>query len=227
MRDWHNMYGGREWRVTPAGIETRDGGRVTLHRTPGEPLSVRLYLAFWGGALVHAATVARVPVSLLLMTICTENGAARVDGNKLVYPAIRKEPGYRSDKETPHRISVGPCHVLLSTARAVLGRPKLTREELADPALNILAAAQYIADQSGKTRLDPILVAAAYNAGGLYQTSQNPWRLRSTGNHLDRAAAWYGDACDVLADAGALAELDAEGYGRVAFAAEEVEWSRG
>ena len=226
MRDWHNIYGGREWRVTPSGIETRDGGRVTLHRTPGEPRSVRLYLAFWGDAIVHAATVARVPVSLLLMTICTENGPARVDGTKLIYPLVRKEPGYRSDEETPHRISVGPCHVLLSTARAVLGRPKLTREQLADPALNILAAAQYIADQSGKTRLDPILVAAAYNAGGLYQTNQNPWRLRSTGDHLDRASAWYGDACAVLAEAGTLAALDADGYGRVVFEAEEAAWSR-
>jgi peptidoglycan L-alanyl-D-glutamate endopeptidase CwlK len=45
---------------------------------------------------------------------------------------------------------------------------------------------------------DPILVSAAYNAGGVYKSSKNPWCLRAYGDHLDRAARWYGDACAVL-----------------------------
>ena len=49
-----------------------------------------------------------------------------------------------------------------------------------------------------KTGDDPILVAAAYNAGGIYKSQLNPWHLHTTGDHLDRAARWYGDALAVL-----------------------------
>jgi hypothetical protein len=51
---------------------------------------------------------------------------------------------------------------------------------------------------------DPILVAASYNAGGVYSSDDNPWRIRCYGNHLDRGAQWYGDACFVLKEAGAV-----------------------
>jgi peptidoglycan L-alanyl-D-glutamate endopeptidase CwlK len=47
---------------------------------------------------------------------------------------------------------------------------------------------------------DPILIAAAYNSGGLRKApTKNRWHLSSHGNHLDRAARWFGDACAVIA----------------------------
>jgi peptidoglycan L-alanyl-D-glutamate endopeptidase CwlK len=64
---------------------------------------------------------------------------------------------------------------------------------------NVIIGVAEIASRLGRTGLDPILVAAAYNAGGLYRSTQNAWRLRSHGDHLDRAAKWYGDACFVMA----------------------------
>ena len=72
------------------------------------------------------------------------------------------------------------------------------------PAINIHIGYAEIASRLAKTGLNPILVAAAYNSGGVYDASKstkyrNRWNLRSHGNHLDRAAKWYGDACSVLA----------------------------
>lgn len=214
----HSLFGGISWWVTPSGI--RVAGEADVERTRGEPRSMRLYLASWGDIIAAAAEESRVPVALLLMTIATENGAARIEGQRLVYPAVRKEPGFVSDAATPHRISFAPCHVLLSTARAALGEPNLSSAQAANPTTNIRAAAHYIAGQRKKTGYDPILVAAAYNAGAIYDASSSSryasrWHIRAWPGHLDRAAAWYGDACAVLREHERVAQLDDSGLGRV------------
>lgn len=221
MRSWHSKFGGREWRVAPDGIHSRGDGGLELHRTRGAPRTMRLYLALWGEELMAAARAEEVPLALLLMTLATENGPAQVDDNRLTYIPWRKEPGYVSDQETPHRISIGPTHVLISTARTAMGDPSIGRAWLQDVGNNLRACARCIRDKRGVTRFDPILVAAAYNAGGLYEalpgrsTWGNRWHLRTYGAHLDRAAAWYGDAARVLGSADELAGLDARGLGRV------------
>lgn len=230
MTDWHSRFDGIEWRVTPLGIEVRGDG---LLRTKGAPRSMRLYLAVWGDELRAAATAYDVPLTLLLMTLGTENGPARLADGGLVCQPPREEPGYISDYTTPHRVSVGPCHVLLSTARAVLNRPSLTRAELAVLGVNLRAAAAYIRGQRDLTGYDPILVAASYNAGGLYDSRisratnprlHNRWHLRAYDHdgpegagkdHLTRAAEWYGDACAVVMEHRGLSELDDRQLGRV------------
>ena len=206
MSAWQSRYGGIEWRTTPDGVETRTDGVLRSRPAGSAPVTIRRYWFAFRDELRAAAAATGVPLELLLMTIATESGA-RWDPVRLdwTYPAVRLEPGYVSDESTPHRISVGPCHLLLSTARTVLGRPRLTRAELQDRAVNLLAAARYIRDQRHLTGYDPILVAAAYNSGGIHDASRttrpefkNRWHLRSWGSHLERAAAWYGDACAVL-----------------------------
>jgi hypothetical protein len=213
---WRRWNGGRVWRLTPDGVELQEAPGAVM-RSPGEPLSMRLYLALWGEEIRAAAAAENVPVALLLMTIATENGGAHVDGQKLRVLPARKEPGYRSDAKTPQRISVGPCHLLISTARAAMADPSIDRAWLEVPGNNIRAAARYIAQQRALTQLDPILVAAAYNAGGLYTSTKNPWRLRSTLNHLERAGRWYGDACAALHECQITAALP--GHLRTAAAA--------
>ena len=85
----------------------------------------------------------------------------------------------------------------------------LERADLLEPEISLYAAAAYMRDQADRdldrsTFLDPVLVAAAYNAGGLYQEAKrsNPWRLRcyplGTGEHITRFVRWYGDACAVI-----------------------------
>lgn len=213
-----SLYGGRGWTLTSGGVVVDGSGRPA--RTKGVPRTMRLYMACWADELRAASEATRVPLSLLLMTIATENGPARVDENRPHVIPWRKEPGYTSDQATPHRISFGPCHVLISTARAAMGDQGIDRAWCLNVANNILAAARYIAGQRQKTGFDPILVAAAYNAGGLYPAPpgdrwHNPWHIRTFGSHLDRAAAWYGDAVAVLEESRALVALDAAGLGRV------------
>lgn len=212
---WHSKFGGREWatdRLTiPPRLLSRDSDGVRhVHRTLGEPTTIRRYLKAWGPEIRAASKATGVPVPIILATIATENGPAKSGPTKgLLVRPIRKEPGYVSDRETPHRISVGPCHLLLSTA-------KLTRAELSDLGTNLLAAAKYIASQKKRTGLQPIFVAAAYNSGGIYDASNpasrfhNRWHLRSYGDHLDRWADWMGDALTVTGDKVALAGVTRE-----------------
>lgn len=211
MAEWRSMFGGLRWRTTPAGVEIEGTGGVV--RTRGEPATMRGYWAAWAAHYTAASRATGVPIPMLLMTTATENGAYRAgpDGEPRVVP-VREEPRYTSDEATPHRISVGPCHLLISTARAAMGHPAIDRAWLMERRNNIRACAAYIADQVRTTGFDPILVAAAYNAGSIREAQPgtkygNRWHLRSYGNHLDRAAAWYGDACAVMAEVRAQQQL--------------------
>lgn len=201
---WTSRFNGREWQVTSGRLISRDPEHHvrTEHRTLGEPLTMRRYLVAWGEEIRAASKATGVPRALLMATIATENGPARAGetkGLRIMPPKFRREPGYESDEATPHRLSVGPCHLLLSTAG-------MTRAELSDLGANIMAAARYIARGEARTGWDPILVAARYNSGGLYDASSvasrfhNRWHLRSWGAHLDRFADWYGDALFVLGE---------------------------
>jgi soluble lytic murein transglycosylase-like protein len=81
----------------------------------------------------------------------------------------------------------------------------VTRASLSDPAQAIRAGALYIRSQAGKTRLDPPLVAAAYNAGGVYRQAgaTNRWKTRQfpigTGLHADRFVVFFNQAMRLVA----------------------------
>lgn len=197
---YQSRFGGVAWATDFDGVYVEFEG---LQRTPGEPITMRRLYQQWGAQLHSAAIASGVPVALLMMTLATESGMQWKEG-RFTYPALRKEPGYLSDEETPHRISFGPMHVLLSTYRAVMGAPTATRDEASDFMNNVVAGALYIKDTHHWHNFDPVLVAATYNAGGVYNASSkdskyhNRWHIRAYGNHLDRAARWYGDALAVL-----------------------------
>lgn len=130
----------------------------------------------------------KVPVELVVATICTESGGR---------PRVRRlEPGCdRADPErTPHRVSVGLMQTLLSTAREALGDKDLRLADLENPQKSIAAGMAYMWRQARQTRFDPPLVAAAYNAGSLRHTTRNRWKLVSTGNHVDRFVNFF-NAC--------------------------------
>lgn len=218
MSEWRSRFGGLRWTVTPHGVVIEGTDRPM--RTRGEPKTMRLYWAMWGHLMLPISRETGVPLAILLMTVATENGPAVVDENELRVVPIRREPKYVSDKETPHQISVGPCHVLISTARDAMGNQAIDRAWLMDRGNNLLAAATYMRGQHRKTGFDPILAAASYNAGSLKRALPgesrlgNRWHLRSWGNHLDRAAAWYGDACAVIEEMHAVVRTDIAGMGR-------------
>ena len=143
----------------------------------------------------HANNKFEVPIELIIATIATESS-----GNRR---AVRREPGYVSDYMTPERISTGLMQTLLSTAREMVGR-EIISEWLLVPGNSIDAGTAYIKAQYPTTHFDPPLVAAAYNAGGLYYDSSvaNPWKLRcypiGTGKHIDRFVSWFNLTVQIL-----------------------------
>lgn len=226
---WHSRFGGRVWRYDRDGIHTRErdeGERIW--RTAGAPVTCRAILESLGDVILWAAKKHGVSPALILMTIATETASARAHG--FTGPATFRWESHVLNRDIAPAFrgtySAGPMQVLATTARDLIATrgaayglayaplataPALRERPLVVPAVlplydartNIDLGTAVIRRQLRLTGDDPILVAAAYNSGGVYESGANAWRLRSHGNHLDRAARWYGDACAVLAEAGA------------------------
>ena len=137
-----------------------------------------------------------MPIELIIATICTES-----TGNP---NAVRSEPGFTSDADTPHRVSIGLMQTLISTARDTLSRDGVSastidRAWLFTPRNSIRAGTAYIRKQFSTTGFDPPKVACAYNAGSLRpnDSEQNRWKMRQfpigTSKHADRFIAWFND----------------------------------
>lgn len=210
LDQYHGFGPGIRWRLSAAGVEIEGSG---AERTRGAPTTVSRVWDAYGSEIDRAARHYRVPVPLIIATICTESGG-KAD-------AVRLEPGYVSDEQTPRKMSAGLMQTLLSTARATM-KMSFGRDWLLDPGNSISAGTSYIAEQSSVTQLDPPLVAAAYNAGGLYEQdgAQNRWKLRQypigTSVHVDRFVKFYNDAMAVLAEKGARCSVGQEAAGTTA-----------
>ena len=183
------------WRLTPTGVEVEGSG---VERTPGTPSTVTKVWETYSSEINAAATEFSIPCVLIIATICTESGGKA--------SAIRLEPGYKSDTETPGKVSPGLMQTLISTARSALPSEaaSIDRTWLFVPANSIRAGTAYIAGQQGQTNCDPPMVAAAYNAGGVYHQTgaANRWKMRQypigTSEHCDRFVKWFNDAVMVL-----------------------------
>lgn len=184
------------WMLSKNGVVITGQG---LTRTKGEPTTA---LSTWNNfrkSFEKSACAYGVPVELLIATACTESGG-KAD-------AIRKEPGYLSDEETPNKVSPGLMQTLISTARAAIGDNSIGRQQLLDADLAIRAGALYIKQEAVRenlgTNFDPPLVGIAYNAGSLRNTGKNPWSLVQTDRgggkfHADAFVEYFNDAFAVL-----------------------------
>lgn len=221
---WHDRFGGRAWRHDEAGVYTRDAADpASPLRTPGEPATCHRIWSLYGHDLLAVSRRHGVPVALVMMVIATETAFAR-STNFTGPRTFRWEPAVKVDDVTPALwgdYSAGPMQTLGTTARWVIRQlvldydpfvaapvfdhqPEPPREfKLYEPAVSIDIGTATLKLRMPGSGGDPILAAASYNAGGVYRSSLNPWHLKSYGDHLDRAARWYGDACAVLSEAGA------------------------
>lgn len=177
------MFGGIGWRTTKDGVLVE--GEAEPVGTVGAPNTVRRIWRDFGPLILKTSAEIGVPAELIVATIATETR-----GNP---DAERTEPDGRK--------SVGLMQTLLGTAEEAMGRP-VSEAELRDPAISIEAGARYIRRQRPQTEYEPPLVAAAYNAGSLRESSANRWRLASTAEHLDRFVRFYNDAVRVAKEDG-------------------------
>jgi peptidoglycan L-alanyl-D-glutamate endopeptidase CwlK len=210
--DWANPCGGQRWRVDGHGVYLKsmhDG--LQPIRSPGTPKTCGAIVERLGRVIAQVCEKHGVPPELVIMTIATEAGDF-VDEGFTGPKTFRWEPG-------PRDYSAGPMQILSATAREIsaaanLGyseadfpaldkEPKRPPEDLAlyrpEVALDIGAALIRRIMRTQGT--NPVLVAAAYNAGSVRASSANLWCIHCFGNHLDRAAMWFGDACALLGTA--------------------------
>ena len=110
LRELHAYRDGVSWRLTPRGIEV--AGEVPVSR--GRLVTVPAIWESYQAPIVEMSVRYDVPAELILATICTESR-----GNRF---AVREEPGYESDEETPNKVSPGLMQTLISTARGPRAR---------------------------------------------------------------------------------------------------------
>ncbi|ODT07065.1 MAG: hypothetical protein ABS58_08665 [Mesorhizobium sp. SCN 65-20] len=226
---WRRRFGGRRWRYDERGVYTEDLGNGPW-RTEGEPETCRAMYRLYGPRILAAAARHGVNPALIMMTIATEAAFARDDG--FTGPKTFRWEGHveNTDVSPVFRgsYSAGPMQCLATTVRDMLKRhgtrygldrydafevapairtrpnPAPASHPLYDAETSIEIGAGEIRMRWSTTGDDPMLVAAAYNAGGIYPSRHSAWGMRAYDDHLDRAARWYGDACAVLSEEGLL-----------------------
>jgi len=192
----HGYYqDGCKWRLGRQGIVVDE---KVAAPSDGQMNMVQRCRGDFRQAIATATSKFPVPAELIIACMCTESGGKPT--------ARRLEPGCdtANPERTPSRVSYGLMQTLLSTAREVLKEPNLRLEDTLLPEVSIRSGAAYMWRQSRQTRFDVPLVAAAYNAGGVYYNNgpDNRWRLRQyplgTAAHVDRFVGFFNAA---LADA--------------------------
>ncbi|WP_417671975.1 D-alanyl-D-alanine carboxypeptidase family protein [Roseibium sp.] len=223
--DWGTPFDGDAWRYDASGVYTMEpNGTQKLWRTAGAPTTIQEILSHYAGPAMAASERHEVPPALILMTIATETAAFRLQkftGPKTfrweAHCKVNATGDPAIDGKEKGDYSAGPMQVLADTARWIntvrdLGHDTATAFKffknkpakapaslgLYDPVVCIDVGTAYIRHNMGVTGDNPLLVAAVYNAGSLRPSAANRWRIHCHGNHIDRAAEWYGDACAVL-----------------------------
>jgi peptidoglycan L-alanyl-D-glutamate endopeptidase CwlK len=228
QKDFHSKFDGQEWKYDSTGVFLH--GSATPERSGGSPITCATIVSLYANELLKASRAHGVPPELIVMTIAIETGSNR--GSNFTGPkTFRWEPGVTlKDVQPPRKgdYSAGPMQTIATTARGIIrnlhmhldpfvSAPALASKPVPPPAENPLYEAglsidlgtAVIASNLARTGFDPILVAACYNHGSLGPSNDNPWHLFTTGDHLNRAAEWYGDACAVIGPLRAGSAVDA------------------
>lgn len=226
---WHRWAPKRcEWRYDARGLSIRgsDGSEIA-QRWDADLKTMRRIIELMGSEILAASRKHKINPALIMMTIATE--AHMHMARKFTGPSTFRWEAHVENGDVKPAVlgdySPGPMQTLGTTVRWVIRQkgkawglqyepfkvaPVYKRRPVPAPAkhplyqygANVDIGTGEIRIRTGKTKDDPILVAAAYNSGGLYANNSNPWGLKVHGDHLDRAAKWYGDACAMLIEMG-------------------------
>lgn len=184
---WQQINGGKSWRVDGY-IEIRGEGVV---RTNGEPITMRTMVDDYGAAVDAAAERFGVARATIFAMIASE--AVRFPGTRHFDPTSRRW------EQRLGEASVGLMQTLVSTANHTNNRLDIYEGTVDEADLriaqrSIFLGAGYLSLLSEKWGDDPILLSAAYNAGGVYDSNKNEWKIRTFGERrLDHFAEWYND----------------------------------
>ncbi|MDA1190157.1 MAG: lytic transglycosylase domain-containing protein [Candidatus Poribacteria bacterium] len=164
----------RWWRIG-------DSGQVLVDDFDATPTSLEIRRAEWiweeHGELIEQYEEDAASQLLLRMIIQTES-----NGNPQSY---RHEPQINDG-------SYGLGQFLGGTARGLGYNGDLPG--LFDPETNLKLMVKYLSQQSPNTFLDPVMVAAAWNAGSVRPSRDNPFGLVTYGDHIPRSLRHYNAA---------------------------------
>ncbi len=196
------------WSVEDDGILVKGENRP--RRTKGEPVTATRIFTQFGSDILLVHVKYGIPKEIMVATIATESRGR--------LPADRYEANIND-------WSFGIMQTLTGTAKVLAsgmpGVPEKSFKEnptaankdawkkfLDNPSVSIELGAKFLTGQNQRLNLnwDPILVYAAYNSGGVYESTKNPWGLvaydrdglGSEPGALDNFCAWHNDACFVL-----------------------------
>lgn len=181
---------GRGWAYQCDGtikIEGIDG----TPRTKGEPMTMRRLDTDYGEHIEEAAQLFNISNATIAAVIILES--VPIKGS-----FSRNPDSYRWEERLGEP-SVGLMQTLVSTARAMdkhyhLGL-KPNGHTLKDPRTSILLGTAYLARQAERyDTTDGVLLQAAYNAGGVYTSKANEWKLRTHApDRTERFIRWHND----------------------------------
>lgn len=186
----------------PTGIVEKNG----ILTTKGDPKTMGTMRREYGELIGISSRFFDIPSAWIAGMITIE--ALRIKGTLSFDPiSLRDEDGqdFAHWDKRPNRVSAGLMQTLVSTARQMAekhnthpvwnGRPvSVDLGHLTIPEVSIFLGAAYMRDRADKYGMDPIKIVAAYNAGGVYADSGNPWNLRTYGlDRIPKFAAYTND----------------------------------
>lgn len=195
----------------PAGVIIGGEKKHAVLTTRGEPTTMRTLRSEYGDIIGRASRVFDIPDAWIAGMIVIE--ARRIPGSLSFDPiSLRDEDGRDFAKwpERPNRVSAGLMQTLVSTARQMAEKHSLHPEwagvktdvmlgHLTIPEISIFLGTAYMRDRADRYGLDPILLVAAYNAGGVYKHAGNVWNLRTYGEtRIPKFAAYANDWLRIL-----------------------------
>lgn len=189
LKQVHRFRNSVAWQLSAEGIVIDQ--KRPPETTGGEPKTVRSVWQRFKDPIEQWSAKFGVPAELIVATICTESAGDP--------GALRKEPAYVSDRQTPGKISAGLMQTLIVTAQTTLADETIDRDWLLQPGNSICAGTAYIASQWRITNFDPPKVACAYNAGNIFynDSASNRWKMRqypaNSSEHADRFVKWFND----------------------------------
>lgn len=217
---WTNFNGGRSWRILPQGwIEIEGKGVV---RTRGEPVTMEYFVEGKWRTVKAAAQEAGVDPLALCGLAGIEMAIFKLKFRRRRLSPTRIKSKHidsrrmRWEKRTRARPkgenSVGDFQLLTSTASSVNRRHKivfggrdLDEADLMQFEISARVAAHYLKDLQDKWGTDPMLLQAAWNAGGVhaYDVDLRPYGMKTHGPiRPENYAKWHNDALHVLLEKG-------------------------
>jgi len=174
-------------------------------RTEGAPRTAWTLWQDHRAAMLRARDQFDIPLATIAGIICVESVPGKPDWWRRDTTSHRREPSGAQ--------SGGLMQTLVSTARQVnstyqlfwqLGDDgktlaALSLQDLFVAERSIMLGTGYLrtladSDASGVVDCDPMMLCAAYNAGAIYETDRNRWRMRTYGaGRLEKFARFYND----------------------------------